>query len=111
LFAKARSLSHLKLDLDKDRAHLKGRVKRGLLVVEFNLNGETQLTDPKTVFFRCNRLVLNGSIMPRNAVNAIFSQINPVFDASKTWLNLNIASIRITRGFVETIATIDAKKG
>lgn len=111
LFARARSLSHLRLSLDKDKANLKGRVKRGILVVEFNLNGETQLADPKTVLFKCNRLVLNGSPMPRNAVNAIFSQINPVFDASKTWLNLNISSIRITRGFVETIATIDAKKG
>lgn len=111
LFARAKSLSNLKLELNSEKAHLRGRVKRGILVVEFKLNGVTHLSDPKTVLFRCNRLLLNGVPMPRNAVNAIFAQINPVFDASKTWLNLNISSIRITPGFVETIATIDSKKG
>lgn len=110
-FAKARDLSGLRLKLDADKANLRGKVKKGFVVVEFNLNGITQLVDAKTVMFRCSRLVLNGSPMPRNTLNAIFAQINPVFDASKTWLNLNIASINIKRGFVETIATIDKKKG
>ncbi|MDD2998441.1 MAG: hypothetical protein EOM80_06000 [Erysipelotrichia bacterium] len=111
LFAKASALSRLRLKLDDEVASLKGRVKKGVFVVEFNLKGSTQLVDPKKVVFRCDRLLLNGSPMPRNAVNSIFSRINPVFDATKTWLNLNIASINIKSGFVETIATIERKKG
>lgn len=111
LVARARKLTSLRIKLDKDKASVRGRVKRGLLVVDFNLNGSTELVDPKTVVFRCDRMMLNGFRLPRNAVNGIFRQINPVFDAKKTWLNLNIAGISIKRGFVETIATIERRKG
>ncbi len=110
-FARARSLSGLKLELESGQARLKGRVRQGFLVVEFRVQGDTHLLDNKTVMFKCRKLVLNGSPLPRNAINQIFAQINPVFDASKTWLNLNIASICIRPGFVETIATIEKKKG
>lgn len=111
LYARAKALTGLKMKLEKDRATLVGRIKKGFIVAEFNLRGNTELVDSKTVMFRCQRLTLNGSPMPRNAIAGIFAQINPVFDASKTWLNLNVASINIRPGFVETIATIDRKKG
>ncbi|MBU1105622.1 MAG: hypothetical protein KKB51_03055 [Candidatus Riflebacteria bacterium] len=111
LVARARKLSRLKIKLDKDRATIRGRVQRGLLVVEFNLTGDAELVNPGIVDFRFDRLVMNGIAMPRNAVSGISKQINPVFDANKTWLNLNIASINIRRGFVETIATIERRKG
>ncbi|EKD83760.1 MAG: hypothetical protein ACD_39C00468G0004 [uncultured bacterium] len=111
LVARARKLTSLRIKLDKDLATIRGRVKRGLFVVDFKLSGDTELVDPKTVIFRCDRMTLNGSALPRNAVNSVFKQINPVFDAKKTWLNLNIANINIRRGFVETIATIERRKG
>ena len=111
LVARARKLSKLKIKLDKDRATIHGRVQRGLFVVEFNLTGDTELLDPKTVEFRCDRLMMNRVAIPRNTVRSISRQINPIFDANKTWLNLNISSISIRRGFVETIATIDRRKG
>ncbi len=110
LVARARNLTSLRINLEEDRARIHGRVKRGLFVVDFNLTGDTELVDPKTVIFRCERMLLNRSVVPRNTVNAVFKEINPVFDARKTWLNLNIAKINIRRGFVETIASIERRK-
>ncbi len=111
LYAQARSLSGMKMKLDKNSARLVGRIKKGFVTAQFDLKGNTQLLDPKRVYFRCEKLTLNGMPMPRNAVAQIFKQINPVFDASKTWLNLNVASIAIKPGFVETLASISPKKG
>lgn len=110
-YAKSRSLSGMKMKLAKNSAQLHGRVKKGFVTAEFRLSGNTRLIDAKTVTFNCERLFLNGMAMPRNVIATIFRQINPVFDARKTWLNLNIASITIKPGFVQTHATIDRKKG
>ena len=110
LVARARNLTSLRIGLEPDQARIHGRVRRGLFVVDFNITGGTELVDPKTVVFRCDRMLLNRAAVPRNTVNAVFRGINPVFDARKTWLNLNIANINIKRGFVETIATIERRK-
>ncbi len=110
-YARSRSLSGLKMKLAKNSARLHGRVKKGLFTAEFKLNGNTRLINAKTVTFNCERLFLNGMSMPRNVIATIFRQINPVFDSRKTWLNLNISSITINPGFVQTHATIDRKKG
>lgn len=111
MFAKARSLHSLRFNLEKNQARLRGRVKRGIISIQFKLKGEALVVDEKTVDFRCDRLVLNGQPLPRNMINSMFSSINPVFDASKTWLNLNIEKIKIHDGAVETTATIAPKKG
>lgn len=111
LYAKAKSLSGMRMKLEKNCARLTGRVKKGFVTAAFNLHGNTELVNPKTVIFRCERLNLNGFPVPRNVISSIFRQINPVFDSSKTWFNLNVASISIKPGFVETHATIDRKKG
>ncbi|PKL42973.1 MAG: hypothetical protein CVV42_20600 [Candidatus Riflebacteria bacterium HGW-Riflebacteria-2] len=110
LVARARSLTSLRIKLEENRARITGRVKRGLFVVDFNITGDTELVDPKTVVFRCDRMLLNRAVVPRNTVNALFREINPVFNARKTWLNLNIANIYIRQGFVHTIATIERRK-
>jgi len=110
LVARARSLTSLRIKLENERARINGRVKRGLFVVDFNITGDTELIDTKTVVFRCDRMLLNRAAVPRNTVNAVFKEINPVFDARKTWLNLNIAAIKIRQGFVETTATIERRK-
>jgi hypothetical protein len=110
LVARARNLTSLRIKLEEDRARINGRVKRGLFVVDFNITGNTELVDSDTVIFRCDRMLLNRAVVPRNTVNAVFKEINPVFDARKTWLNLNIAAIKIRQGFVETIATIERRK-
>ncbi len=110
LVARARNLTSLRIRLEENRATVHGRVKRGVFVVDFNISGDTELIDTKTVVFNCERMLLNRAVVPRNTANGIFRQINPVFDANKTWLNLNIASINIKRGFVETIATIERRK-
>ncbi|KAF1083604.1 MAG: hypothetical protein GQF41_0382 [Candidatus Rifleibacterium amylolyticum] len=110
LVARARNLTSLRIKLEEEMARISGRVKRGLFVVDFNITGDTELIDAKTVAFRCDRMLLNRAVVPRNTVNAVFRTINPVFDARKTWLNLNIAKINIRRGMVETIATIERRK-
>lgn len=110
LVARARNLTSLRIKLEENCATVHGRVKRGIFVVDFNITGDTELIDAKTVVFNCDRMLLNRSVVPRNTVNGVFRQINPVFDANKTWLNLNIARINIKRGFVETIATIERRK-
>lgn len=111
MFAKARSLQKLRFNLEKNRARLRGQIRRGIISIRFNLRGEALIVDEKTVDFRCDRLVLNGQALPRNMIRSMFSSINPVFDASKTWLNLNIKNIKIHNGAVETTATIAPKKG
>ncbi|MGM0598281.1 MAG: hypothetical protein ACQETH_00570 [Candidatus Rifleibacteriota bacterium] len=111
LFARARSLKNLDLKLKKDRVRLDGRYRKGWLVVHFRVQGDVKLVNPKIVDFNCSRLTLNRIPMPRNARRSIISRINPVFNSSKTWLNLNIKEIKIFKGSVQTIATIDKKKG
>ena len=110
-YAQSRSLSGMNMKLENNLARLQGRIKKGFVTAEFALRGTTHLSDSKTVVFRCEKLLLNGMTMPRNAIATIFKQINPVFDATKTWLNLNVAKISIKPGFVETHATINHKKG
>jgi hypothetical protein len=111
LFARARSLRDLNLKLEKDRVRLDGWYKKGWLVVYFRVRGGVKLINPKIVNFNCSKLTLNRIPMPRNARRSIISRINPVFNSSKTWLNLNIKDIKILKGSVQTIATIDKKKG
>lgn len=111
LYAKARSLKDLSLELKQERARLGGRFRKGIVTVQFEVKGGIELVSPKVVNFRCDRLALNRLALPRNAANSMIAQINPVFDSRKTWLNLNIDSISILDGFVETNARINRRKG
>ncbi|GAB4279920.1 MAG: hypothetical protein Kow0029_24140 [Candidatus Rifleibacteriota bacterium] len=111
LFARARSLHDIKLKLKTDKARIDGWYRKGLLTVHFKIEGDVLLKDSKKVDFACDRLTLNRIPLPRNTARAIIAKINPVFDSTKTWLNLNIEKINILDGFVETIASIDRKKG
>lgn len=111
LFAKARSLRNLSLKLNEHKAQLGGWYRAGFLTIAFRLRGGISLVNPKMVNFECERLTLNRIALPRNTARSMISKVNPVFDSSKTWLNLNIENITILNGFVETIARIDRKKG
>lgn len=111
LYAQARSLRNLRLDLRQEKAMLEGWFRQGILTVKFNLKGNVELVSPKVVNFNCERLVLNRIPLPRNTARSMIAQINPVFDSRKTWLNLNIDSISILDGFVETSARINRREG
>jgi hypothetical protein len=102
LVTKARHLSDLRLKINSKETVLSGTVRKGILRVEFSIQGKPELSGAKRVDFRCRRMALNGQKLPRSAVNAAFSRINPVFDAKKTWLNLELQSIELLSGFVRT---------
>ncbi len=110
MFARAQSLRGLKLALTKDQARLDGWFRKGFLRIKFRITGKTELVNNKTVDFNARRLTLNRIPLPRNATRSIIDRINPVFNASKTWLNLQIDKIKILNGYVETIARIAKKE-
>jgi hypothetical protein len=110
MFARAQSLQGLKLALTEDQARLDGWFRKGFLRIKFRITGKTELVNNKTVDFNARRLTLNRIPLPRNTTRSIIDRINPVFNASKTWLNLQIDKIKILNGFVETIARIAKKE-
>lgn len=111
LFARAKSLRDLRLQLEKNRARLGGWYRAGFLTISFRVLGNVELVNPKVVNFDCSRFTLNRIPLPKHTARSMLSRINPVFDSTKTWLNLNIEDIKILDGYVETIARIDKKKG
>jgi len=108
LFAKARSLSDLRLKISPKETVLNGKSRKGFWAVAFKVVGEPKLDGCKKINFDCRQLVLNGLPLPRAAVKALFNSINPVFDAAKTWLNLDLDKIEIDQGFVRSFGTIRA---
>jgi hypothetical protein len=109
LFAQAKALTSLEMKLTPNLCKLFGNVKMGFFRAQFEVSGVVDLINPKQVNFICNRMVINKQVQPRNFVSAIIAQINPVFDSTKAWINLNVSDIRITSGFVATKAVINRK--
>lgn len=110
LVARARSLYNLRMTMNNDRVHMRGRTRRGLFVAEFRLDGQALLEDSRTIVFNCNRLILNGQRLPRNVVGRMFDAINPVFDANNTWLNLHIDQITVDKGKVTSKGRIERRE-
>lgn len=110
MYPKSSLLSNLKVTLNSNKCKCKGRVKLGFVVADFNLRGHTKQTSPKKVNFICEKLYINKMSQPRAFINAVMNYVNPVFDSSKIWINLNVSSMEIKDGFVETSASIDKKE-
>ncbi len=109
LFIQAQALKKLKLRFEEDFCSIRGTVGMGFLPVSFKVMGIVEMINPKQMNFLCERLELNGQIQPRNFVNALFSKINPVFDSSNIWLNLEITDLKLVKGFVTSKAVIRKK--
>lgn len=105
-FARAKHLSRLHMYIDNNNVRLSGTVKNGLLRVNFSLTGLPVLEKDTQISFRCRRLQLNNMTMPRNARDMLFRSINPVFDASRTWLNLRLHHLQLCDKMIRTSATI-----
>ncbi|MFZ2960001.1 MAG: hypothetical protein WA705_24230 [Candidatus Ozemobacteraceae bacterium] len=101
-FASAKKLSDLKMKISPKETSLSGKVKKGFLTVVFKVFGLPALDGPKKVRFNCKRLVLNGVSLPRAAVHALFNSINPVFDANRTWLDLELKAVANEEGFIRS---------
>lgn len=110
MYPKSSLLSNLKITLNSNKCKCKGRVKLGFMVADFSLKGYTKQISLKKVNFICEKLYINGISQPRAFIKAVMSYVNPVFDSSKVWINLNVANIRIKNGFVETEASIEKKE-
>lgn len=110
LYPKAKALSSVKVTLKPDRCSSRGRVKLGILVAEFKFNGYIKQLSPKTVNFICDKLLINGIPQPRAFVKSIMSYVNPVYDSTKLWINLNVENMKIMNGYVQTKARIDKKE-
>ena len=110
LYPKAKSLSNVKIILTPNQCQSRGRVKLGFLVAEYKIKGFIKQISPKTIDFSCSKLTINGIPQPRAFVRTIMGYINPVFDSSKVWVNLNIISMNIIQGFVITNAVINKKE-
>lgn len=109
LFAQAKALTSLEMQLRPNLCKLFGNVKMGFFRAQFEVTGDVDLINPKQVNFVCSRMVINKQVQPRNFVSAIIAQINPVFDSTKAWINLNVSEIKLTSGFVATKAVIKRK--
>lgn len=110
LYPKAKALSSVKVTFKPDRCSSRGRVKLGILVAEFKFNGYIKQLSPKTVHFICDKLLINGIPQPRAFVKSIMNYVNPVYDSTKLWINLNVENMKIMNGYVETKARIDKKE-
>lgn len=106
LFAEARALKDLRIKLSDNRAQVVGWYRQGILVVKFDVRGNVESEGSKVVKFNCEKMRLNGITLPRNAARSLLAKVNPVFDARRTWLNLNVDKVIILEGFVETQARI-----
>ncbi len=109
LYPKAKLLSNVKVELSPNRCISKGRVKLGIIVADFKMKGRVKHISPKIINFVVDKLYLNGMPQPRAFINTILTYINPVFDSTKVWINLNIKEMNIINNFIETNATIDKK--
>lgn len=110
LYPKAKLLSNVKVQLSPKKSICRGRVKLGFLVADFRIQGHLNKISPKVINFVCDKLQINGIPQPRAFISSILTYINPVFDSTKVWINLNISDMEIKKGFVETNATIDKKE-
>ena len=110
LYPKAKALSNVKIILTPNQCQSKGRVKLGFLVAEYKIKGYIKQISPKKVDFSCSKLTINGITQPRAFIRTIMGYINPVFDSSKVWINLNIINMNIIQGFVITNAVITKKE-
>ena len=110
LYPRAKALSNVKIILTPNQCQSKGRVKLGFLVAEYKIKGFIKQVSPKIIDFSCSKLTINGITQPRAFVKTIMSYINPVFDSSKVWINLNISSMNIIKGYVLTNAVINKKE-
>ncbi|MBI3038177.1 hypothetical protein HYY75_03870 [bacterium] len=105
-FSEAKKLSHLKIKIRKNNTSLSGKVHKGIFLIAFKISGNSVINGTKTVRFQCKKMVLNGLPLPRPAINTIFNQINPVFDARKTWLQLDLLGIFSEEGFVRSVLNL-----
>jgi len=105
-FAKAQRLSQMSLRIAPKETVLTGNVRKGILVARFRVNGQPKLISTDRIAFDCRKMDINGVPLPAAAIRAMFSRINPVFDARKTWLNLKLREMGVESGFVATKATI-----
>ena len=110
LYPKAKALSGVKVTLSPNKCSSKGRVKLGILVAEFKFNGHLNQISPKKVNFVCDKLTINSIPQPRAFVKSIMNYVNPVYDSTKLWINLNVENMKIMNGYVETKARIDKKE-
>lgn len=106
LFVQARSLRRLKMSFEEDVARLTGSVQIGVLPMSFEVMGAVELANPKQINFLCERLAINRQLQPRNFVVPLFAAINPVFDSSKIWLNIDLTELRLIKGFVSSTGVI-----
>lgn len=109
LYAKSSALSSVRILINPGKVKCLGRVKLGFAVADFNLKGYIKMLSSKRVDLVCEKLYLNGISQPRAFIKPIMNYVNPVFDSSKVWINLNIKSMNLEKGFVETFATIERK--
>jgi hypothetical protein len=109
LFLQARSLRRLKMSFNEDTCRLTGTVPMGLFPMSFEVLGTVELANPKQINFLCERLAINRQIQPRNFVIPIFAAINPVFDSSQVWLNLDLLDLKVVKGFVRSTGVIRPK--
>lgn len=105
-FSAARQLSRLKLSIHPKETTLSGKVRRGLFVANFSVSGSAEVDKPKQVRFNCRRMIINGLSLPRAAIRAMFNHVNPVFDARKTWLNLELENVINEEGTVLSIGSL-----
>lgn len=110
LYSKSSALSSVKIYLYKDKVKCSGKVKMGFIVADFVLKGYTRLASPKKVTLICEKLYLNRIAQPRAFIRPIMDYVNPVFDSTKVWINLNILKMDLKNGFVETAGIIGAKE-
>ncbi len=96
--AKKNKLENPKIKLNEGNIELSGATRYSIVKIEFWGKGNFSIKDDKEIWFHASKLKVNRVAMPRNFIGTIVKKINPILDFSKFAFNVNVESIKITKG-------------
>ena len=99
------NVKHPKIVLKKDKMHLSGSTKYGLLKADFSADGKLSVSnDGKEIWFYASKMKVNRMAMPRSFIGMIVKRINPVLKLDSFPFNLHLRSIDIEPGSIHFIS-------
>lgn len=96
--AKKNKLENPRIRLNDGNIELSGATRYSIVKIEFWGKGNFSIKDDKEIWFHASKLKVNRVSMPRNFIGTIVKKINPILDFTKFSFNVNVETIKITKG-------------
>ena len=98
LKGKKNKVDRPRIKLNDGNIELSGSTKYGFIKVDFWAKGSFSVKNEKEIWFHAGKMKVNRISMPRNFVGTIAKKINPILNFSKFSFNVNVKTIKITKG-------------